>query len=88
MLNLWQVGSRSFLSRRWPPYSKATSPVMDNIDLSDLAWLYTAEGDWTWDSAVTLVAQSASKYYANQGASNDVEEDTPDDTTPPDENKT
>ena len=61
---------------------------MDNIDLSDLAWLYTAEGDWTWDSAVTLVAQSASKYYANQGASNDVEEDTPDETTHPDENKT
>ena len=37
--------------------------VVDDFDLSGLAGMYTADGDWTWDSPVTLVAQSASKYY-------------------------
>ena len=40
--------------------------VADDIDLSGLAGIYTADGDWTWDSPVTLVAQSASKYYDGQ----------------------
>ena len=40
--------------------------VADDIDLSSLAGIYTADGDWTWDSPVTLVAQSASKYYDGQ----------------------
>ena len=40
--------------------------VVDDIDLSELAGIYTADGDWTWDSRVTLVAQSASKYYDGQ----------------------
>ena len=40
--------------------------VADDIDLSSLAGIYTANGDWTWDSPVTLVAQSASKYYDGQ----------------------
>ena len=40
--------------------------VVDDIDLSELAGIYTADGDWTWDSQVTLVAQSASKYYDGQ----------------------
>ena len=40
--------------------------VVDDIDLSGLAGIYTAAGDWTWDSPVTLVAQSASKYYDGQ----------------------
>ena len=40
--------------------------VADDIDISDLAGLYTADGDWTWDSPVTLIAQSASKYYDGQ----------------------
>ena len=40
--------------------------VMDDIDLSNLSGSYTADGDWTWDSPVTLVAQSASKYYDGQ----------------------
>ena len=40
--------------------------VADDIDLSSLAGMYTANGDWTWDSPVTLVAQSASKYYDGQ----------------------
>ncbi|MBQ9049159.1 MAG: FecR domain-containing protein [Lachnospiraceae bacterium] len=40
--------------------------VADDIDITDLAGLYTADGDWTWDSPVTLVAQSASKYYDGQ----------------------
>ena len=40
--------------------------VADDIDISDLARLYTADGDWTWDSPVTLIAQSASKYYDGQ----------------------
>ena len=45
---------------------KKACDVVDDIDLSGLAGLYTADGDWTWDSAVTLVAQSASKYYDGQ----------------------
>ena len=45
---------------------KKASDVADDIDLSGLAGIYTADGDWTWDSAVTLVAQSASKYYDGQ----------------------
>ena len=40
--------------------------VADDIDITDLAGLYTADGDWTWDSPVTLIAQSASKYYDGQ----------------------
>ena len=40
--------------------------VLDDIDLSGLAGIYTADGEWTWDSPVTLVAQSASKYYDGQ----------------------
>ena len=40
--------------------------VANDIDLSSLAGIYTADGDWTWDSPVTLVAQSASKYYDGQ----------------------
>ena len=40
--------------------------IADDIDITDLAGLYTADGDWTWDSPVTLIAQSASKYYDGQ----------------------
>ena len=45
---------------------KEACDVVDDIDLSGLAGLYTADGDWTWESPVTLVAQSASKYYDGQ----------------------
>ena len=40
--------------------------VVDDIILPGPDGLYTADGDWTWDSPVTLVAQSASKYYDGQ----------------------
>ncbi|MER2025891.1 MAG: FecR domain-containing protein, partial [Lachnospiraceae bacterium] len=45
---------------------KKSCDVVDDIDLSGLAGIYTADGNWTWDSPVTLVAQSASKYYDGQ----------------------
>ena len=45
---------------------KEACDVVDDIDLSGLSGTYTADGDWTWDSPVTLVAQSASKYYDGQ----------------------
>jgi hypothetical protein len=32
--------------------------VADDIDLSSLAGIYTADGDWTWDSPVTTVTGS------------------------------
>ena len=40
--------------------------VADDITPSAPDGRYTADGDWTWDRPVTLVAQSASKYYDGQ----------------------
>ena len=45
---------------------KEACDVVDDIDPSDITGDYPASGDWTWDSPVTLVAQSASKYYDGQ----------------------
>ena len=45
---------------------KDACDVVDDIDPSGRSGIYTADGDWTWDSPVTLVAQSASKYYDGQ----------------------
>ena len=45
---------------------KDACDVVDDIERSGPSGTYTADGDWTWDSPVTLVAQSASKYYDGQ----------------------
>lgn len=45
---------------------KRVDEACESLDLNGLSGIYTADGDWTWDSPVTLVAQSASKYYDGQ----------------------
>ena len=45
---------------------KEACDVADDIIPSGRPGQYTADGDWTWDGTVTLVAQSASKYYDGQ----------------------
>ena len=45
---------------------KQACDVADDIIPSGRPGQYTADGDWTWDGTVTLVAQSASKYYDGQ----------------------
>ena len=45
---------------------KEACDVVDDIEPADFSGDYPANGDWTWNSTVTLVAQSASKYYDGQ----------------------
>ena len=45
---------------------KDACDVVDDIELNSPSGTYTADGDWTWDSPVIIVAQSASKYYDGQ----------------------
>ena len=45
---------------------KQACDVADDIIPSGRSGQYTADGDWTWEGTVTIVAQSASKYYDGQ----------------------
>ena len=45
---------------------KRASDVLEGVDPASPAGDYAADGDWTWNGTVTLVAQSASKLFDGQ----------------------